>query len=835
MGKYFKIILLLLLFFTSFAGTKISDLSQETNIQDTDEVLIRRGSDNYRAQVQYLPSANPSDQFNKIKNAYYVSTNASITDYADTAQSGSIADVITNEMSGANGDLVLPGNKIYQIKQSLTIPATAQLMPQKGAIIDTDISIRDAIYKWTLSGSGTSEYYLEASGGGNPNINEPDDVAENDSRMTEATVGSLAVGAWDWGDNDTLGYNTVYVRLSDSTDPDGKAANYVEACYTITINSPFDNGLFQVFLGSGKVIFASGAVKKTYPEWWYDDSGDWESAIEDAALSMQINGGTVQLSGNMYIVWLTTTNWIKIPSGITVQGIGAVSIIKVANGNPDYRTVFGANGAESVNTNNVKFLNFKIDQNINNVTGTPAIGSNVDQFCLYFVPTSGADFEVAGMYFDCCGINAAVFNSPGLTDVHIHDNTFYFTEKSAVDYDNTPIYIDAKFVSISNNIVRSAAIGDGASGIELHGGPGVVNNNIIEKFENGIHLVAESDTEAERDNQITCSGNSITDANSGIYLWGIGSTTQRELNNITVANNTIQLSQATHNYTYSSFGIGGYPAIDNRGAIKNVTITGNTIQFEDESGGRSVTESAYFAGIGLNSLGDMSSITVVDNTILRAPGPGIVVGNSRSGGSTKQNIRIADNNIVNAGQNISITQQYRAFICVDGYTDSVLSKIIIENNHGSDNWATMRAYYSIYTFAGGTITDCLISNNSFIGNNGTLLRTITGDYLPIYHKVANYTIKAQEDGAIFTNLGATGTITFTLPAALSLGLTYRFYTYAAQNIHIDPNGTDGIGGAPNVGKYLLLDAQNECVTLKCLSYGGWTIITSVFWDETFEP
>ena len=159
------------------AGKKISDLSQETSIQDTDEVLIRRGSNNYRAQVQHLPSANPSDQFNKIKNTYYVSTNVSITDHADTAQSGSIADVITNEMSGVHGDIILPGNKTYQIKQTLTIPATARLMRQKGASIDTDITIRSANYKWTLSSSGTSEYYLEASGGVNRGINGPDDVA----------------------------------------------------------------------------------------------------------------------------------------------------------------------------------------------------------------------------------------------------------------------------------------------------------------------------------------------------------------------------------------------------------------------------------------------------------------------------------------------------------------------------------------------------------------------------------------------------------------------------------------------------------------------------------
>ena len=89
------------------------------------------------------------------------------------------------------------------------------------------ITIRSAAYKWTLSGSGTNEYYLEAIGGGDPGLEEPDNVQEDGTNMTEATAGSLTAGQWDWGDNDALGYSTVYVRLSDSTDPDTKEANYV--------------------------------------------------------------------------------------------------------------------------------------------------------------------------------------------------------------------------------------------------------------------------------------------------------------------------------------------------------------------------------------------------------------------------------------------------------------------------------------------------------------------------------------------------------------------------------------------------------------------------------
>lgn len=89
-------------------------------------------------------------------------------------------------------------------------------------------SIRTASFQWTASGSGTNEYYLEASGGGDPSITEPLEVIENGSAMTNATLGTLSAGEWDWGDNDTLGFSTVYVRLSDNTDPDSKAVDYVQ-------------------------------------------------------------------------------------------------------------------------------------------------------------------------------------------------------------------------------------------------------------------------------------------------------------------------------------------------------------------------------------------------------------------------------------------------------------------------------------------------------------------------------------------------------------------------------------------------------------------------------
>ena len=87
-----------------------------------------------------------------------------------------------------------------------------------------DLDIQSGTYRWTVSASGTNEYYLELNAGGNPSISQPTTVVEGGqagTEMTQGILGSLAAGAWAYGDNDTLGFSTIYVRVtSGGPDPD---------------------------------------------------------------------------------------------------------------------------------------------------------------------------------------------------------------------------------------------------------------------------------------------------------------------------------------------------------------------------------------------------------------------------------------------------------------------------------------------------------------------------------------------------------------------------------------------------------------------------------------
>ena len=124
----------------------------------------------------------------------------------------------------------------FIVNTSVT-PAMTSALSQWGENLVSDT------FKWTLSGSGTNEYYVELAQGSqedtdddgvpdgpisyNPSLARPEEVLENNVEISEGTLGSLAAGEWAYGDNDTLGYSTVYVRLTDGTDPDTKASGYV--------------------------------------------------------------------------------------------------------------------------------------------------------------------------------------------------------------------------------------------------------------------------------------------------------------------------------------------------------------------------------------------------------------------------------------------------------------------------------------------------------------------------------------------------------------------------------------------------------------------------------
>lgn len=94
-------------------------------------------------------------------------------------------------------------------------------------------------------------------------------------------------------------------------------------------------------------------------------------------------------------------------------------------------------------------------------------------------------------------------------------------------------------------------------------------------------------------------------------------------------------------------------------------------------------------------------------------------------------------------------------------------------------------------------------------------------------QTADFTLTTADSGRTFSTAGASGTVVATLPPAVP-GLKYRFRVGAAQELRIDPDGTETISlpstGVPGAaGKWLTANAAGETVELECVVAGTWAV------------
>jgi len=137
---------------------------------------------------------------------------------------------------------------------------------------------------------------------------------------------------------------------------------------------------------------------------------------------------------------------------------------------------------------------------------------------------------------------------------------------------------------------------------------------------------------------------------------------------------------------------------------------------------------------------------------------------------------------------------------------------------------------AIVSTSGGdieSITDCRIGHNFMVpyesGGVKKAIEAHTGDD----------TLTNEESGSVHTNLGATSTVTLTLPASAPEGTIFTFSVQAAYELRIDPGAAairDDSG--QTAGKYKSADAIGECITLVVDSNGDWATVSKYgTWTE----
>lgn len=218
------------------------------------------------------------------------------------------------------------------------------------------ISVRNGNYSWTASGSGTNEYYLRTSGDADPGFAAaPGQVLINGSVATEGTVGSLTAGQWDYGDNDTLGYSTIYVRLADGSDPDSADLDHVQfkqrPYATDNVTIPAGAGAISSNLDQSAVAIGSFVVQDGYAEtikgsageylridpdrFEFSGSGECRIDLRAAAIGPQVFKTAVPSAGSfgLYLLGsaMTTLNVVGGSVGVAVQNgeTAAVTTVRV--------------------------------------------------------------------------------------------------------------------------------------------------------------------------------------------------------------------------------------------------------------------------------------------------------------------------------------------------------------------------------------------------------------------------------------------------------------------------------------------------------------------------
>ena len=164
------------------------------------------------------------------------------------------------------------------------------------------------------------------------------------------------------------------------------------------------------------------------------------------------------------------------------------------------------------------------------------------------------------------------------------------------------------------------------------------------------------------------------------------------------------------------------------------------------------------------------------------------------------------------------------------YLDSSGSLVTDEYSGFPDMTATPHIRLATVSTSGGdidSIVDCRAGHNVMVPYEaGGIKRTVEAH-------TSDDALTEAESGSVHSNLGATGTVTLTLPASASAGTIFAFAVQAAQELRVDP-GTAAIrdDSGQTADKYKSADAIGECLTLVADSNGDWvTIARNGTWTE----
>jgi hypothetical protein len=144
--------------------------------------------------------------------------------------------------------------------------------------------------------------------------------------------------------------------------------------------------------------------------------------------------------------------------------------------------------------------------------------------------------------------------------------------------------------------------------------------------------------------------------------------------------------------------------------------------------------------------------------------------------------------------------------------------------------ATPHVRLALVTTSGGDITSVVDCRT---GHNIVVPYAAGGIRQSVEAHTTDDTLAAAESGSVHTNLGATGTVTLTLPPAAPLGTAFTFAVQAAYALRVDP-GVAAIrdDSGQTADKYKSASAIGAALTVVADANGNWaTLAKNGTWTQ----
>lgn len=100
----------------------------------------------------------------------------------------------------------------------------------------------------------------------------------------------------------------------------------------------------------------------------------------------------------------------------------------------------------------------------------------------------------------------------------------------------------------------------------------------------------------------------------------------------------------------------------------------------------------------------------------------------------------------------------------------------------------------------------------------------------VEHRTASFALSARQSGGVFTNLGASGAITATLPQNPPEGTTFKFVCMADQALQVAPGTAGGIyvkGAKQADNRFVAISDIGDFLHLVADGNGDWVAVASI--------